>query len=209
MLVPLLSALRSYAHQTVPLRLDIADGTGVPVPPERAGCLAVLSGALEEQGFVPLSTVAPASPGGTIYACVLVHPDDATRAWAIDAARGSIVHSYVELVTEWEDGAVVSTVNHGNPRIFEPLERVVQLQLPGASVATTVARHRERCAEIPGRRLDPSQRDPVEVAQEQNREVLAHQERCGILRRRGEDYGFTWHGAWRSNVRLWRAMRSA
>jgi hypothetical protein len=58
-------------------------------------------------------------------------------------------------------------------------------------------------------RLDPAARDPIEVAQEQNREVLAHQERCGVLRRRGEDYNFTLGGAWRGNRRLWRAMQAA
>jgi hypothetical protein len=82
----------------------------------------------------------------------------------------------------WEDGTAVSTVNHAHPRIFAPLPRVRQVQAPGASVASAVARHRE---------------------------VLAHQERCGILRRRGADYGFTWRGAWRSNVRIWRGMRAA
>ena len=51
--MPLLAALRSYLHQIVPVALDIADGDGVPVPPEREGCLTVLSGALEDQGSVP------------------------------------------------------------------------------------------------------------------------------------------------------------
>jgi hypothetical protein len=71
-----------------------------------------------------------------------------------------------------------------------------------------VAAHREACAAVGGLRLDPAKRDPLEVAQAQNREVLAHQEHCGILRRRGEDYGFTLRGAWRSNLRLWRAQRA-
>lgn len=60
-----------------------------------------------------------------------------------------------------------------------------------------------------GLRLDPVARDPLTVAQEQNREVLEHQRRCGILRRRGEDYGFTLRGAWRSTLRLYRAQQPA
>ena len=52
-------------------------------------------------------------------------------------------------------------------------------------------------------------RDPLTVAQEQNREMLAHQARCGILRRRDEDYGFTLRGAWRSTLRLYRAQQPA
>ena len=39
--------------------------------------------------------------------------------------------------------------------------------------------------------------------------MLAHQERCGILRRRGEDYGFTLRGAWRSTLRIHRAMQAS
>jgi hypothetical protein len=35
MLVPALATLVSYFHQTLPTRLDIADGAGVPVPPVR------------------------------------------------------------------------------------------------------------------------------------------------------------------------------
>jgi hypothetical protein len=208
MLVPALGTLVSYFHQVVPSRLDIADGAGVPVPPERASCLDVLSASLEDEGFTPLATVAPASPGGTVYARVLVHSGDAVRAWAIHAAKGSIVQTYVELVTEWEDGTALSTVTHTNPSIFEPLPRLHQLVLPGASVAAAVSRHRAFCDDLPGRRLDPAARDPLEVAQEQNREVLAHQEDCGILRRRGADYGFTLRGAWRSNLRIWRAQRA-
>jgi len=209
MLVPLLAALRSYKHQIVPARLNIADGAGVLVPLERADRLAALAGELEAQGFVPRSAVAPADPGGMVYARVLVDPHNATRAWAIDAARGSNVQRYVELLTEWEDGTVVSTVNHGNPQLFESLPRLRQLRLPGVPVATAVARHREACEEVPGRRLDPAERDPIEVAQEQNQEMLAHQERCGILRRRGEDYGFTLRGAWRSTLRIHRAMQAS
>ena len=209
MLAPLLAALRSYEHQIVPTRLNIADGAGVLVPLERAGRLAALAGELEAQGFVTLATVAPAEPGGTVYARVLVQPQDGTLAWAVDAARGSRVQRYVELTTEWEDGTVVSTVNHGNPQIFESLPRLRQVRLPGVPVATAVARHREACAEVPGRRLDPAERDPIAVAQEQNQEMLAHQERCGILRRRGEDYGFTLRGAWRSTLRIHRAMQAA
>ena len=209
MLAPIVTALMTYSSHVVPARLNIADGSGVEVPPERAARLAVLAAAFEDHGFTSLATVAPERPGGVIHARVLVHSGDAVAAWAIDMARGAIVNSYVELITEWEDGTAVSTVTHDSPSIYEPLPRVRQLALPGESVATAVARHRERCAEIPGRRLDPATRDPLEVAQAQNREVLAHQERCGILRRRGEDYGFTLRGAWRSTFRIWRAQRAA
>jgi hypothetical protein len=208
MLVPALSAILSYLGQTVPVRLDIADGEGVPVPPERDARLAMFAAALEEHGFEPLATVAPGSPGGSTYARVLVHAGDAVRAWAIDMTRGPLVQSYVELVTEWEDGTAVSTVNHTTPPIFEPLPRLRQNALPGADVAEVVAHHRVACLEVPGLRIDPAARDPLAVAQEQNREVLAHQERCGILRRRGENYGFTMRGAWRSNFRIHRAQRA-
>ena len=208
MLVPAISAVVSYLAQTVPVRLDIADGTGVPVPPEADARLSALAGTLEEQGFELRATVAPGSPGGSTYARVLVHPGDAVRAWAIDMSRGPLVQSYVELITEWEDGTAVSTINHTMPPIFEPLPRLRQNALPGADVAEVVARHRAACLEVPGLRIDPAGRDPLAVAQEQNREVLAHQERCGILRRKGEDYGFTMRGAWRSNRRIHRAQRA-
>ena len=35
--------------------------------------------------------------------------------------RGDLVQSYVELVTEWEDGTAQCTVSHTSPSIFEPL----------------------------------------------------------------------------------------
>ena len=209
MLVPMLAAIRSYKHQVVPVRLNIADGAGVLLPPDRAEAIAGLAGELEAEGFVPVSDVGPAEPGGMVYARVLVHRGDATTAWAVDGGREAGTVGYVELLTEWEDGTVVSTVNHGRPQIFESLPRLRQVRLSGVSVATAVARHREACAEIAGRRLDPAERDAVEVAQEQNAEVLAHQERCGILRRRGEDYGFTLRGAWRSTLRIHRAMQAS
>lgn len=209
MLVPLLAALHTYKRQIVPVRLDIAEGAGVPVPDERQPRLASLARALEAEGFAEVGSVAPGSPHGTVYARVFAHHGDAVRAWAIDMAQGDLVQSYVELVTEWEDGTAVSTVNHTNPSIFEPLPRLRQLALNGADVATVVARHREACAEVEGLRLDPVARDPLTVAQEQNREVLAHQARCGILRRRDEDYGFTLRGAWRSTLRLYRAQQPA
>ena len=209
MLVPALTALLSYSRQVVPVRLDIADGAGIPVPPDREGRLSALAAALEEHGFAPLATVAPGSPAGTAYARVLVHDRDAVRAWAIDVAQGELVQSYVELVTEWADGTAVSSVNHTSPSIFETLPRLRQNVLPGEDVAAVVARHRETCAEIPGQRLDPAARDPLAVAQEQNREVLEHQLRRGILRRRGEDYGFTLRGAWRSSLLLYRAMQAS
>jgi hypothetical protein len=208
MLVPALGAVVSYLGQTVPVHLDIADGTGVSVPPEREARLFALAGALEEHGFAPLAAVAPGTPGGSTYARVLVHAGDAVRAWAIDMARGPLVQSYVELVTEWEDGTAVSTRNHTLPAIFEPLPRLRQVALPGADVPDVVRRHRAACLEVPGLRIDPAGRDSIAVAQEQNREVLAHQERCGILRRKGEDYGFTMRGAWRSNRRIHRAQRA-
>ena len=206
MLVPALAALHTWRRQVVPVRLDIADGAGVPVPPERDERLSALVASLEEHGFAPLATVAPGTPAGTAYARVLVHDRDAVRAWAIDIAQGELVQSYVELVTEWEDGTAVSSVNHTNPSIFQTLPRLRQNALPGEDVAAVVARHRETCAQIPGHRLDPAARDPLAVAQEQNREVLEHQRRCGILRRRGEDYGFTLRGAWRSSLLLYRAQ---
>jgi hypothetical protein len=211
MLAPALTALLCYFNQVVPVRLDIADGTGVPVPPERDARLAALAGALEAEGFAPLAAVAPGNPEapGTVYARVLVHAQDAVLAWAIDMARGDLVQSYVELVTEWEHGPAVSTVNHTNPSIFEPLPRLRQVALPGADVATVLARHREACAEVQGMRLDAATRDPLAVAQEQNRETLAHQASVGLLRRRGEDYGFTLRGAWRSTFRLYRAAQRA
>src|SRR5215210_8667230 len=131
MLAPALTALVTYLGQVVPVRLDIADGAGVEVPPERGGRLAVLAGALQDQGFTPLTAVAPDSPGGAIYAQVLVDPAGAVGAWAIDMARGPLVNSYVELITEWEDGTAVSTVTHSSPSIYEPLPRVEQLALPG------------------------------------------------------------------------------
>jgi hypothetical protein len=210
MLAPALATLVSYFHQTVPTRLDIADGAGVPVPPEREARLSALAARLEAEGYRPHSTVAPANPGaaGTVFARTLVHPGDATRAWAIDMTRGALVQSYVELVTEWEHGTAIMTVNHTNPSIFETLPRLRSTVLGGASVAEMVAAHREACAGVGGLRLDPAKRDPLEVAQEQNREVLAYQEQCGILRRRGEDYGFTLRGAWRSNLKIWRAQRA-
>jgi hypothetical protein len=209
MLVPAIAALVTWRGQVVPVRLDIADGAGVPVPPDRDRRLSALAKALVEQGFAPLATVAPGTPAGTAYARVLVHDRDAVRAWAIDIAHGEQVQSYVELVTEWEDGTAVSSVNHTNPSIFETLPRLRQNALGGEDVATVVARHRETCAGIGGRRLDPAARDPLAVAQEQNREVLEHQRRCGILRRRGQDYGFTLRGAWRSSRLLYRAQQAA
>ena len=208
MLVPLLAAIRSYKHQVVPVRLNIAEAAGAPLPPDRAEAIALLAGGLEAEGFELVSTVGPAAPGGMVHARVLVHPGEATSAWAVDGARVAGALGYVELLTEWEDGTVVSTVNHGNPQIFESLPRLRQNRLRGVPVATAVARHREACAEIAGRRLDPAGRDAVEVAQAQNAEVLAHQERCGILRRRGEDYGFTLRSAWRSTLRIHRAMQA-
>jgi hypothetical protein len=206
MLVPAIAALVTWRRQVVPVQLDIADGAGVPVPPEREARLAALAAALEQHGFAPLAAVAPATPAGTAFARVLVHDRDAVRAWAIDIAQGVLVQSYVELVTEWEDGTAVSSVNHTNPSIFETLPRLRHNALPGADVAAVVARHREACTEIPGQRLDPAARDPLAVAQEQNREVLEHQRRCGILRPRGADYGFTLRGAWRSSQLLHRAQ---
>jgi hypothetical protein len=206
MLVPALAALQTYRRQVVPVRLDIADGAGVPVPADRDERLSALAASLVEHGFAPLATVAPGTPAGTAYARVLVHDRDAVRAWAIDIAQGDLLQSYVELVTEWEDGTAVSSVNHTNPSIFETLPRLRQNALPGKDVAAVVAGHRETCAEIPGLRLDPAARDPLAVAQEQNREVLEHQRRCGILRRRGEDYSFTLRGAWRSSLLLYRAQ---
>ncbi len=209
MLVPALATIATWRRQVVPVQLDIADGAGVPVPADRLLRLDALARALEAEGFTEVGSVAPGSDAGTVYARVFVHREDAVRAWAIDAALGDIVQSYVELVTEWEDGTAVSSVNHTNPSIFEPLPRLRQLALQGEDVATVVARHREACAEVPGMRLDPAARDPLAVAQEQNREVLAHQARCGILRKRGEDYGFTLRGAWRSTLRLYRAQQTA
>jgi hypothetical protein len=210
MLVPALATLVSYFHQTLPTHLDITDGAGVPVPPERDARLSALASQLEAEGYRPHSTVAPADPAaaGTVFARTFAHPGEATAAWAIDMTRGSLVQSYVELVTEWEDGTAITTVNHTNPSIFEPLPRLRAIVRAGAGVAEMVAAHRKACAGVGGLRLDPAKRDPLEVAQDQNREVLAYQAQCGILRRRGENYGFTLRGAWRSNVRIWRAQRA-
>jgi hypothetical protein len=109
MLVPALGALASHLAQTVPVRLDIADGAGVPVPPAVDARLSALAAALGEQGFDSHATVAPASRRGSIYARVLIHSGDAVRAWAIEMSRGLHVPSYVELITEWEnDTAVMS-----------------------------------------------------------------------------------------------------
>ncbi len=210
MLTPLLATLHVYRRQVVPVRLDIADGDGVPVPAERAARLEALAGQLATEGFTPHAAVAPSDPDapGTIYAQVLVHEHDATRAWAIDMTRGDLLQSYVELVTEWEDGTAISSVSHTNPSIFEPLPRLRQNLAPGAGVAELVARHREECSAILGMRLDPAAQHPVAAAQAQNREVLAHPEHCGILRRRGEDYGVTLRGAWRSTFTLYRAQQA-
>lgn len=209
MVVPALASLTTYFHHVAHVRLDIAEGEWVDVPSERAARLAVLAGKLEREGFTPLTTVVPHKPGGVIYARVLVDSTDGIAAWAIDVVRWGIVLSYLELITEWEDGTAVSTVTHSTPPIFEPLPRLHKIVLPGRSVGTALARHREHCAGIRGLRLDPAGRDPIEVAQAHNREVLAHQEKCGIMRRRGEDYGFTLRGAWRSNLRIWRAKGGA
>jgi hypothetical protein len=203
-------ALRTRSQQVLPSRLNIADGGGAPLPPERDRRLAPLVGELEAHGFVPLTTVTPDDPETptTTFARVLVHPEEAISAWAIDMARGTIVRSYVELTTEWEDDTVVSTVNHSSPTIFETLPRLRQVKLPGAGVTETVAAHREACAGVPGPRIDPAGRSAVEVAQAQNREVLAYQAERGLLCRRGEDYGFTLRGAFRSVGRVQRAVRA-
>ena len=72
MLAPALTALLCYFNQVVPVRLDIADGAGVPVPPERDARLAALAASLEAEGFAQTAAVAPGMPGGRIYARVLV-----------------------------------------------------------------------------------------------------------------------------------------
>lgn len=211
MLAVALTTVVTYLGQKVPRALAIVDGKGVPVPPERDERLARLAAELEAEGFVAHSTVAPADPtasGTTAYARVLVHPTDATRAWAIDMTQRDIVASYVELITEWTDGTAVTTVTHTNPPIFETVPRVHATWLPGADVATAVASHRGACGGVDGERVDPRTLDAVAVAQAQNVEVLEHQTRCGVLKRRGENYGFTLRGARRSVSRIAEAQRT-
>ena len=47
----MLAAIRSYKHQVVPVRLNIADGAGVLLPPDRAEAIAGLAGELEDRGL--------------------------------------------------------------------------------------------------------------------------------------------------------------
>ena len=211
MLVPALTTLVTYFGQTVPARLAITDGTGVPVPPDRDARLAEAAAQLAAFGFDEVATVAPSDPGAplTTFGRALVDDAEATGAMVVDMRRGDIEAGYVELVTEWEDGTAVSTLNHEQPQIFEPLPRLRWTRLPGASVAEVVGAHRAACAEVPGRRLDPRRAHPVDIAQAHNEEMLAHQAACGILRRRGEDYGFTFRGARQSTFRVWNASRAA
>ena len=211
MLTPTLVTLKTYFSHTLPARLAITGGMEADVPADRAEALAAEASVLEAFGFEQVATVVPtdASAPGTAYARVLVHDGEATIAWAMDLRHGALGKTYVELTTEWEDGTVVSTVNHDQPSIFAPVPRLRRVVVAGAPVADAVGAHRRACADLPGTRLDPRRADPIEIAQEQNAEVLAHQEACGILRRRGEDYGFTLRGARQSTFRLWRAGRAA
>lgn len=184
----------------VPGRLAIADGAGVPVPPERDARLAALAAELEAEGFRPLATVAPSDPDAeaTIYARVLVHDAERIRAWVVDQAHGDILNTYVELVTEWEAGPAVATLSMDFPSAFADPPRVRRFKLAAATVPEVLAAHRAAGAGTVGPRLDPAARDPIEVANEQNREVLEHQVKRGLLKRRGDDYVFTFAGAVRS-----------